>query len=155
MLGRLFRITIVNRLVAPAQIVFGLKLLLTEGVGVPVTFSVALAGLVLLIVVPPPVAFSAPTGIVLIKLPVVTDVTFTFSVQDPTVEPTCAGTVPPLNDKVVEPLTAFTVPPQVLLRFGVFAILSPGWMPTRLSVQEVFVSAKLFGLKIVMLKTEV
>jgi len=58
-LGRGFRIVIVNRLVPPAQMVPGLKLLLTDGVGIPVTFKVALAGLVLEIFVPPPVELNA------------------------------------------------------------------------------------------------
>lgn len=68
----LFRITIVSSLIPPAQMVVGLKLLLKAmggtvgggGVGpggrVPPTFSVALAGLVLVIEVPSPVAESAP-----------------------------------------------------------------------------------------------
>ena len=121
-LGRLFRIVIVRRLAAPAQIVPGLKLLLTVGVGVPVTFSVALAGLVFVMLVPSPVALSAPAGIRLIKLPEANEVTLTDTVQDPAVDPTCAGTVPPLNDIVVEPELAVTVPPQVLLMPAGFAI---------------------------------
>jgi hypothetical protein len=76
-LVRLFRMTTDNRLVWPAQIVLGLKFLVTEGMGLPVTFKVALAGLVLLMVVPPPVALRAPAGMVLIRLPVTKDVTFT------------------------------------------------------------------------------
>jgi len=123
---RLFLITTVSRLVAPAQIMFGLKLLLTEGVGVPVTFRVALAGLVLLIFVPPPVALRAPIGIVLIKLPAVNEVTLIDTVQDPAVDPIWAGTVPPLKDKVVDPGTAVTVPPQVLVTPAGLAISSPG-----------------------------
>ena len=153
---RLFRIVIVNRLVAPANIVPGLKVFDTVGVGIPVTFRVALAGLVLLMLDPPaPVALSAPTGIVLIKLPVVMEVTFTLTVQEPAVEPTWAGTVPPLRDKLVAPLTAVTVPPHELVTPGALAIFSPGWMPTKLSAHDVFVNAKTFGLKIVMLKTDV
>lgn len=86
--GRLFLISIDRRLVAPAQIVFGLNLLLTVGVGAPVTLSVALAGLVLLIFVPLPVELNAPTGIVLIRLPEINEVTLTDTVQDPGVDPT-------------------------------------------------------------------
>lgn len=87
-LGRLFRIVIDNRLVAPAHIVPGLKLLLTVGFTVPVTFSVALAGLVFVMFVPPPEALNAPTGILLIRLPAVKDVTLIDTVQDPAVDPT-------------------------------------------------------------------
>ena len=111
---------------APAQIVLGLKLLLTEGAAIPVTFRVALAGLVLLMVVPPPVELRAPTGIVLIKLPGVVEVTLTDTVHDPGVDPDWAGTVPPLNDKEVAPGTAVTVPPQVLVKFTGFARKMPG-----------------------------
>jgi len=109
----LFVITIDNRLVPPAQILAGLKLLLTEGVPVPLTFRVALDGLVLLIRVPPPVESSAPTGIVLMKFPGVVEVTLTDTVHLPGVAPDWAGTVPPLKDIVDEPAAAVTVPPQV------------------------------------------
>lgn len=85
--GRLLRIVIVRRLVPPTQIVDGLKLLLTEGAIVPSTFRVALAGLVLLMFVPPPVEVRAPLGIVLIRLPRANEVTLTVTVQDPGVDP--------------------------------------------------------------------
>ena len=112
---------------APAQIVLGLKLLLTEGAAVPVTFRVALAGLVLLMGMPPgPVELSAPTEIVLIKLPGVVEVTLTDTVHDPGVDPDWAGTVPPLNDKEVATGTAVTVPLQVLVKFTGFARKMPG-----------------------------
>ena len=111
---------------APAQIVAGLKLLVTLGTGVPVTFKVALAGLVFVMGMPSPVALKAFFGMLLIRLPVVNEVTRTETVQDPAVDPVCAGTVPPLNDKVVEPDAAVTVPPQVFVTFAGLAMTSPG-----------------------------
>lgn len=152
-LSMLFLITTDRRLVAPAHIVLGLKLLLMVGIVLPVTFSVALAGLVLLIVVPPPVELSAPTGMVLIKLPVVKEVRLTSTVQDPAVDPTWAGTVPPVKVMVV--VVVETVPPQVLVTPAGLATRRPGWTPTRLSVQVAFVRAKVLGLKTVMLRTDV
>jgi hypothetical protein len=74
-------------LVPPAQIVPGLKLLLTEGIGLPATFKVALAGLVLLIVEPSPVEVNAPAGMVLIRFPAVVEVTLIETVHDPGVIP--------------------------------------------------------------------
>jgi hypothetical protein len=92
---------------------------------------------------------------VLIKLPVVTEVTLIFTVQDPAVEPDWAGTVPPLKLKVVDPGTAVTEPAQLLRTTAGLAMMSPGWTPTRLSVQDVFVSANTLGLKMVTLRTDV
>jgi len=60
--------------------------------------------------------------------------------------PTCAGTVPPLNDNVVVPGVAVTLPPQELVTFAGFAIDSPGCTPTKLSVHEALVSGNEFGL---------
>jgi hypothetical protein len=66
----------------------GLKLLLTEGAPVPLTFKVALAGVVLVMFMPPgPLAFNLPAGIVLIQFPGVVEVTLTDTVQDPGVVP--------------------------------------------------------------------
>ena len=104
----------------------GLKLLLTEGVGVPVTFKVALAGVVLVMFVPPPVEVRAPAGIVLMRFPAVVEVTLIDTVHDPGVAPDWAGTVPPLKDKVVEPGAALTEPPQVLVKPAGLAIERPG-----------------------------
>jgi hypothetical protein len=113
----------------------GLKLLLTEGTPAAVTFSVALAGLVLLMFVPPPVELKAPTGMVLIRVPAVADVTLTDTVHDPGVDPDWAGTVPPLKEMVVEPAAAVTVPPQV------FAVRPTIVIPAgKLSVQAAFVN---------------
>lgn len=56
--------------------------------------------------------------------------------------------MPPLNDKVVAPATAVTDPPHVLTIFAGFAMMRPGWTPTRLSVQEALVNGKPLGLKI-------
>jgi hypothetical protein len=120
-----------NRLVPPAQILLGLKLLLTEGSPLAVTFKVALAGLVLLMDVPPPVECKAPIGIVLILVPGVVAVTLTDTVHDPGVVPDWAGTVPPLKDMLVEPAGAVTVPPQV------FADIPTTVIPAgKLSAQE-------------------
>lgn len=119
-LGRGLWMVMVNRLVAPAQMVPGLKLLLTEGVGIPVTFKVALAGLVFVMVVPPPVEFNLPASMVFIKLPETCEVTFTVTVHDPAFDPTCAGTVPPV--KLIEVDVVETVPPQVLVTPGGLAI---------------------------------
>ena len=74
-------------LVPPAQIVPGLKLLLIVGIGLPATFNVALAGLVLVIVEPSPVEVSAPAGMVLIRFPAVAEVTMIETVHDPGVMP--------------------------------------------------------------------
>jgi hypothetical protein len=84
----LLRIVMASRLVPPAQIRLGLKPLLTVGAVAPTTVSVALAGSVFLIVVPPPDASRAFDGIVFTKGPVVSEVTLTDTVQKPTVEPT-------------------------------------------------------------------
>jgi hypothetical protein len=151
--GRLFLMVIVKRLVAPAHIVPGLKLLFTSGVGLAVTLRVALAGLVLLMFVPPPVELRAPTEMVLIKLPGVTEVTLTETVHDPGVEPDCAGTVPPLN--VMEVLVVETFPPHVSLMPAGLATLRPCCTPTKLSVQDALVSINILGLKMVMLRTDI
>jgi hypothetical protein len=148
-------ITMDNRLTLPAQIVAGLKLLLIEGLGLPVTFNVALAGVVLEILSPSPVELSAPAGIVLMRLLGVEEVTLTDTVHDPGVDPDCAGTVPPLRDRVVPPAAAFTVPPQELIKPTGFAMVSPGWTPTKLSVQEASVNGNELGLKMVTRRREV
>jgi len=109
--------------------------LLTEGTPAAVTFKVALAGLVLLMFVPPPVELKAPTGIVLILVPAVVEVTLTDTVHDPGVDPDWAGTVPPLKEMVVEPAAAVTVPPQV------FVVKPTTVIPAgKLSVHEALVS---------------
>ena len=110
------------------------------------TVNVALAGVVLVIETPPPVELNALAGIVLIRFPAVVEVTSTPTVHSPGVTPTCAGTVPPLNDKVVDPGTAVTLPPQVLETFAGFAMDKPGCTPTKLSVQEALLSENEFGL---------
>jgi len=130
--------------------VLGLKLLLTEGTPVAVTFRVALAGLVLLMDVPPPVELKAPIGMVLILAPGVVAVTLTDTVHDPGVDPDWAGTVPPLKDMVVEPAGAVTVPPQV------FAVTPTTVIPAgKLSVHAALVSTNEFGLKMVTRRREV
>lgn len=133
----------------------GLKLLLTVGGWIPVTFKVALAGVVLLIFVPPPVDDNSPAGIVLMRLPVRVEVTLTDIVHDPGVDPDCAGTVPPVKDKVALPSVALTEPPQLLVKPAGVAMTRPGWTPTKLSVQEALVSENPFGLKTVTLKRDV
>ena len=98
----------------------------TAGGRIAPTRSVALAGVVFVTVPPSPLELSEPIGIVLIRFPGVVEVTFTPTVHDPGVTPTCGGTVPPANDNVVEPGTAVTVPPHVFETSGGFAILIPG-----------------------------
>jgi len=107
----------------------------TEGVPAEVTFNVALAGLVLLIVVPPPLELKAPMGIVLILAPGTEEVTLTDTVHEPGVDPVWAGTVPPLKEIVVEPAAAVTVPPQVLVLTPTIVIPAG-----KLSVQLAFVN---------------
>lgn len=145
-LGELLLIVTLNTLVSPTKIVFGEKDLFTEGGLTPTTVSVALAGVVFVIETPPPVELNALAGIVLIRLPMVVEVTLIPTVHSPGVMPTCGGTVPPLRDNVVDPGTAVTLPPQVLETFAGFAIDNPGCTPTKLSVQEALLSGKEFGL---------
>ena len=104
----------------------GLKLLRTDGTGIPATFKVALAGLVLVMIVPSPVEVSAPAGMVLIRFPAVVEVTLIETVHDPGVMPSWAGTVAPFTDKVVEPAAAVTEPPQELVNPTGLAMLRPG-----------------------------
>lgn len=77
-------ITMLKRLVCPTHTVFGLKLLLTVGVPAGLTRSVALAGVVFVMITPPPsVAVKAPAGMVLIRLPSVVEVTLISTKQAP------------------------------------------------------------------------
>lgn len=134
----------------------GLKLLLTLGVPVVLTRKVALAGVALVTVTPPPVACKFPAGIVLIKLPVRVAVTWTVTVQDPGVPPEAAGIVPPLNDSVADPGFAVTGPAHVVDTLGGFAITIPGWTPAKLSVQRTLVKSNSgFGLKTVTVNVDV
>lgn len=145
-LGALLLIVTLNKLGSPAKIVFGEKDLFTDGGLTPTTVSVALAGVVFVIDTPPPVELSALAGIVLIRLPMVVEVTLIPTVHSPGVISTWAGTVPPFKDKIVVPGTAVTLPPQVFEIFAGLAIDSPGCTPTRLSVQEALLRANEFGL---------
>ena len=104
----------------------GLKLLLTDGTGIPATFKVALAGLVFVMIVPSPVEVNAPAGMVLIRFPAVVEVTLMETVHDPGVIPSWAGTVAPFTAKFVEPATAVTEPPQELVNPTGLAMLRPG-----------------------------
>lgn len=147
----LFVIVIVNWLTPPAQILLGLKFLLTVGVPAPVTFNVALAGLVVVTLIPPgPEELNLPAGMVLIQFPATAEVTFTATVQDPGVEPDCAGTVPPVSEMVDVPAGADAVPPQ-LFDCSPAIVMLEGIV----SVQAALVNAKGFGLKIVMRRREV
>jgi hypothetical protein len=145
-LGALLLIVTLSTLTSPTKTVFGEKDLLTEGGLTPTTVNVALAGVVLVIETPPPVELNSPAGIVLIKLPMVVEVTSIATVHSPGVMPTWAGTVPPLSDKVVVPGTAVTLPPQELEMFAGFAIDNPGCTPARLSVQEASFKSNELGL---------
>ena len=118
----------------------GLKLLLTDGGRVPLTFKVALAGVVFVTFAPAPVEDNALAGMVLIRFPEVVEVTLIDTVHEPGVVPTWAGTVPPISDKDVEPAAAVTEPPQLSVRPTGFAILRPGWTPIKLSVHEALVN---------------
>jgi hypothetical protein len=112
---------------------------------------VALAGLVLLMFIPPgPLDLRAPMGIVLIQFPGVVEVTLTVTVHEPGVVPVWAGTVPPLNDTVDEPAAAVTLPPQVFE-----PTLTTLMLAGILSVQEALVSGNPFGLKMVTRSTDV
>ena len=144
--GSVLLIVIVSTLGSPTNTVFGEKDLLSEGESIPIAISVALAGVVLVMESPPPVELNAPAGIVLIRVPVANAVTSIPTVHSPGILPTCAGTVPPLNDNVVVPGVEVTLPPQELVTFAGFAINSPDFTPTRLSVQEALFSWKEFGL---------
>jgi hypothetical protein len=139
-------IVIASTLVAPTQIVLGAKALVTVGDATPTAVTVALAGVVFVIVTPPPVELNALAGMVLIKFPRVFEVTLIPTVHSPGVAPTCAGTEPPLIDKVVVPGTAVTVPPQVLDMLAGFATDKPGCTPTKLSVQAALLNENVLGL---------
>lgn len=110
----LFTIVMVNWLTPPANMLVGLKLLLTEGIPVPVTFKVARASVAFVMLIPPgPVELNLPGGIILIQLPGTLEVTLTETVHDADVAPVLAGTVPLLKEMSDEPAFAVTVPPQV------------------------------------------
>ena len=104
-----------------------------EGGVIVSTKSVALEGEVLPMVNDPPMAVddNAPSGMVLIKLPALMEVTSTETVQEPGVPRFWAGTVPPVRDKVVPPATALTavgfvtISAQFVVKFGTAAILRP------------------------------
>jgi hypothetical protein len=87
-LTSLLLITTDNWLISPAHIVLELKLLRTEGGRTPPTCRVALAGLVLVMVPPPPKADNSRSGIVLIRFPTAAEVTLIVTVQAPGVDPT-------------------------------------------------------------------
>lgn len=144
--GLSFRMTMDSRLISPTQIVLELKLFWIDGGSTPPTYSVALAGSVLLMVVPPPEDDNSPAGIILTRFPTTVAVTLMDTVQDPGVDPLCAGTVPPLSTKVVVPGTAVTVPPQVLMTPAGSSITMPGCSRTKLSVQDAFVNGNALGL---------
>ena len=78
---------IVNWLVCPTHIVLGVKVFPIVGGRREATCNVALAGVVFVIVPPPPVPVSPPAGMVLIKFPETMDVTSRETVQDPGVIP--------------------------------------------------------------------
>lgn len=124
--GSLFLMRIVNWLVCPTRMVFGVNDLLSVGASTTSTWRVALAGVVFVTGPWLPVDDSAPVGSVLIKLPGVNDVTSTETVHEPGSAPTCLGTVPPLNDRVVPPGTAPTVPPHVFSTLAGLAMNMPG-----------------------------
>lgn len=111
----LFLTVIVSTLDCPTQMVLGAKLLLNEGGWTLFTCNVALAGVVFVTAMVPvgSVDFNVLVGILLMWFPAIVEVTFTVTVQDPGVVPTCAGTLPPMRDNTV-PETE-TIPPQLLV----------------------------------------
>jgi len=143
-------ITMASWLVCPTHTVPGLKLLLTDGVPGALTRRVALAGVVLVMLKPPPVALKFPAGIVLMWFPAMDEVTWMDTVHEPGVTPDCAGTTPPVRETLVD--VVFTVPLQVLAILGGLAIETPAG---RLSVQLAFVKSNEFGLKMLTISVEV
>src|SRR5215207_4446760 len=105
--------------------VLGEKLLLNVGARMISICSVALAGVVLVILPPSPEEANAPAGIVLIRLPGVVDVTSIDTVHEPGTGPIWAGTVPPLSANVVPPGEAVTEPPHEFDTFAGLAIKMP------------------------------
>src|SRR5271157_5949918 len=117
--GSLFQMVIVRVLVCPIQIVLGAKVLLNVGGCTRLTVRVALASVELVTGIElslASVAASDPAKMVFFRLPAVIELTSTVTEQDPGLEPTWAGTVPPLRD--TEPPTALTIPPQVVVVFA-------------------------------------
>ena len=87
-LGSLLLMTKDNWLISPAHIVLALKLLRIVGGKTPPICKVALAGLVLVTLPPPPEADNSPCGIVLMRFPTVVEVTLIVTVHAPGVDPT-------------------------------------------------------------------
>jgi hypothetical protein len=88
---------------------------------------------------------------VFVKLPGVLDVTLIAIVQDPDVDPACAGMLPPISNKLVPPGAAVIVPPHELDRPAGFAIVIPAG---KLSVNAAFVNTNGFGLEMDTLSRE-
>jgi hypothetical protein len=83
------------------------------------------------------------------------EVTFTVTVQEPGVDPTCAGTVPPIKDNVLP--TAVTIPPQVVVVLGGEAKFKPAGKRSSVQAGGVVerVRANEFGLKMLTLRVDV
>jgi len=94
----------------------------------------------------PRLVFSAPTGSLLLLLPLFSAVTFTVTVQEP-----LAGIEPPPTVSHVAPLVAVSVPPQVVLALGVEAINMP---LGKLSVSKFMLATIALGLFKIMVRVE-
>src|SRR6266540_1543766 len=102
---------------SPAAIGLGAKTLLMLAPGRLVRDASAGCGLLA-----PPVAVTAPAGIIFVRLPLTVMVTLRVSVQVP-----FAGRLPPLKDMVLVPGFPVSVPPQVPVeKLGGFAMIIPG-----------------------------
>src|SRR5215208_6484094 len=101
-------------LVPPAQMLLGVKLLLTVGCPASFTCRVALAGLMFETFIPlGSLEVNVPAGILFVNVPGFGAVTFTVTIQEPGDDPVFSGIVPPFKVMVEEPGAAVTVPPQV------------------------------------------
>src|SRR5215208_2787204 len=101
-------------LVPPAQMLLGLKLLLTVGCPASFTCRVALAGLMFETFIPlRSLEVNVPAGILFVNVPGFGAVTFTVTIHEPGADPILAGIVPPFSVIVDVPADAVTVPPQV------------------------------------------
>lgn len=91
------------------------------------------------------VATSVFSGMVFTLFPGTVDVTRTVTVQDPGVEATWAGTVPPINEMVFPIMD--TVPPQVVVGLaGEAKKRFSGRVSTQAAGEEERVSTNAFGL---------
>jgi hypothetical protein len=133
---------------APAAIDAGAKDFARVAPDVTVRFAAAAAALR-----SPWSSVSALARILFVTVPIVDEVTLTLNAQEPSVDPTGAGTVAPDSEKDEAPAIAVTVPgAQVVDAFGGLATVTPAG---KLSVKAAFVSAPALPLVIVTVNVEV